>query len=516
MESREEPPAPPAGETPGVSGGLFAEFPDRILLRLGVPRVQFPLVRAVRSQDDLDQVAPKLPQEAAEALYMLASGYSVDETLRELDRAVEAAPAVDPEDFEKALDHPDSRRRFFVVEDDLELAAILEAPLEKWRVFLHPTQRSLVERDWNGPVRVLGGAGTGKTVAALHRAKYLAVRVFTGADDRVLFTPFTRNLAADIRENLAKICPPEAMARIEVVNLDKWVSDFLRKNNYRFEIDYGKRTGELWEKALVLAPSQLPLDERFYREERERVIQLQNITILQDYLKAPRLGRGVRLSRPQRAAVWPVFEEYRIQLQEHGLKEPEDALRDARLLLESKGDVLPYRAVVVDEAQDMSPEAFRLIRCIAGPGHKNDLFVVGDAHQRIYRHKVVLGRCGIDVRGRGRRLRISYRTTEETRRWAVNLLRAVAVDDLDGGTDDRKGYRSLLHGAAPQVQRREHGFVDRFIRFSRPGPTVRSPLGPCGSIGGSGGSAKGTVFRRSVRRIGLGPYDGRFPHRARA
>jgi len=113
---------------------------------------------------------------------------------------------------------------------------MLNAPLEQWRVFLHPSQRRLVERDWNGPVRVLGGAGTGKTVAALHRAKWLAENRYTGVNDRILFTTFTRNLAADIREDLAKICAPETMSRIEVVNLDKWVQDFLRRNRFELRI----------------------------------------------------------------------------------------------------------------------------------------------------------------------------------------------------------------------------------------------------------------------------------------
>ena len=111
---------------------------------------------------------------------------------------------VDTEDYAKALEKPTSKQRFYVVEDELELAAILHAPLEKWRVFLHPSQRNLVERSWNGPVRVLGGAGTGKTVAALHRAKYLAQQIYTRQEDRILFTTFTRNLAADIQDKIGR------------------------------------------------------------------------------------------------------------------------------------------------------------------------------------------------------------------------------------------------------------------------------------------------------------------------
>lgn len=431
---------------------LFASIHDRHLIKLGIPVDLLPLVRNICTDNQLDRAAQQLPTEAQEALTALAAGYTLDEVLREYDRAGEGGSLVDTDDYKKALDNPDSKQRFVVVEDDIALQEILEAPLEKWRVFLHPSQRTLVERDWNGPVRVLGGAGTGKTVVAIHRAKYLAEKVFTEEHDRVLFTTFTRNLAADIKENLAKICPDKLMRRIEVVNLDRWVSSFLKKNDYNYDIDYGERTKSLWGKAITLAPSELGLDDTFYREEWERVIQSQAITSFADYLKAPRIGRGVRLSRQNRKIIWPVFEEYRVLLNENNLREVDDAMRDACALIREKGNILPYRAVVVDEAQDMGTQAFMLIRAIAGEEHKNDIFIAGDAHQRIYRHKVVLGRCGIKIIGRSRKLRINYRTTEENRHWAVSLLEGVSFDDLDGGTDDQKGYKSLLHGMVPKVK----------------------------------------------------------------
>ncbi len=447
---------------------LFASIHDRHLLKLGVPEDLIPLVRNIFSDEQLEQVVTQLPTEANEALTAIAAGYTLDEVFREFDKSADEKEKIDAENYEAALENPDTKRRFFVVEDDLILQEILEAPLEKWRVFLHPSQRSLVERDWNGPVRVLGGAGTGKTVVAIHRAKWLAENTFTDENDNILFTTFTRNLAADIKENLSKICPGKLMRRIEVVNLDRWVSGFLRKNEYTYDIDYGKRTKPLWEKALTLAPSELGLNDSFYREEWDRVIQPQAISSFADYLTASRVGRGVRLSRQNRKYIWPVFEEYRVLLNENNLREVDDAMRDACALIRDKGDILPYKAIVVDEAQDMSAQAFRLIRqMIPGGEQKNDLFIVGDAHQRIYRHKVVLGRCGIKIIGRGRKLRINYRTTEENRRWAVNLLKGLTFDDLDGGEDDQKGYKSLIHGIVPKVECAEsfQAEIDIIIKY---------------------------------------------------
>ena len=446
--------APRKEEPEEEDTGLYAEHRDRELVQLGVPEPLMPLVRSIETEEDLDRMQPHLPQEAYEALFLLAAGDPPERVYRQmLEMRQVRAEEVDTEDYEAALENPDTQRRFRVVDDELELAEILSAPLEKWRVFLHPSQRRYVEMNANGPVRVLGGAGTGKTVVAMHRAKYLVENVFDGPDQRLLFTTFTRNLAADIEENLAKICSPETLGSIEVVNLDRWVSEFLRRQGYDYEIDYGRRTEDLWDDAMTLAPEEVGLPRSFYREEWEQVIQPHEILELRDYLRVARTGRGTRLSRGQRKEIWPVFEEYLALLNEKRLREPDGAMRDARMLLEKKGEILPYRSIVVDEAQDLGRQAYLLIRQMV-PQQPQDIFIVGDAHQRIYRHPIVLGRCGIDIVGRGRRLRINYRTTEQNRRWAVQLLEGVSFDDLDGGEDTHAGYKSLLHGVDPEV----HGF----------------------------------------------------------
>jgi hypothetical protein len=432
---------------------IFEEVRDKHLIKFGIPKELIPMVRNICTESQLDKVIEYLPSEAGEVLLALGAGYTIEEVYNEFDLSAKDSKPVDIEDYEKALDNPDTKRRFFVAEDDLVLQEILEAPLEKWRVFLHPSQRNLVEKEWNGPVRVLGGAGTGKTVVAMHRAKWLVENVFTKESDKIIFTTFTRNLAADIRENLSKICSEKQMRKIEVINLDSWVSGFLRKNGYSYEIDYGSRSKPLWEKAISLVPDELSLDETFYREEWERVIQPGSVISFAEYSKISRIGRGVRLNRKERKLIWPVFEEYRLLLNENRLREVEDAMRDASVLIGEKGDILPYKAVVVDEAQDMSMQAFRLIKSmIPDDQQKNSIFIVGDAHQRIYRHKVVLGQCAINIIGRGKKLRINYRTTEENRCWAVNLLKGINIDDLDGGLDDQKGYKSLLHGNMPRIE----------------------------------------------------------------
>ena len=433
-----------------ANAGLFAQVKDKHILRLGVPEELTSLVRNIKTDTELEALEDRLPQEAYEALYMLASGFSLEEVFREMEKPEDEVP-VDQKDFAAALQNEDSKRRFYVIDEAKDLAEVLNAPLDQWRIFLHPKQRRLVSMQANGPVRVLGGAGTGKTVVAMHRARYLAEEVYTKKEDRILFTTFTRNLATDIQENLRKLCSVDGLSRIDVVNLDAWVANFLRGQGYRHQVVFDEDENDAWSFALDQAPIDLHLAPNFYRSEWEQVIQAQNITDIDQYLKASRIGRGTKLSRDAKKRLWPVFQEYRAQLNEQGKKEYVDLVRDARGLIQSKGISLPYRAVIVDEAQDMSAEAFRLLRAMV-PESPNDMFIVGDAHQRIYRHRVSLGQCGINIRGRGKKLRINYRTTDEIRRAAVSLLEGREIDDLDGGADQQKGYLSLTHGQAPVVR----------------------------------------------------------------
>ena len=441
-----------------VPDSLFAQIADEQLMQLGVPAALLPSLRAISNEDGLTRLLEWLPPDCVDALILLADGRSFEEVLTELEK--ERPSTVDPTDVDTALNQPDSQAEFVVLTDDEELEAILSAPLEQWRVVLHPSQKRLVERHWNGPVRVLGGAGTGKTVAAMHRARWLA-RSFLGAGeaargDKVLFTTFTRNLSTDIRSNLAKICTPQELQRIEVTHLDAWVSSYLRSQGLTIKVFNKEARDAAWSVAMLVADPELGLDLRFYEEEWKEVVLAQGCSTQDEYLVAKRIGRGTRLNRQKRISIWPVFDALRSELRQRGLWEPEEAKQAAADRLNASGQPPRYRAIVVDEAQDFDVAAFRLLRALAGAEHTDDLFIVGDPHQRIYGRPLVLGQCGINVRGRSRKLRINYRTTEETRAWATAVLQGIDFDDLDGGSDPISDTRSLLHGDQPLVK----GFED--------------------------------------------------------
>ncbi|MBX5437676.1 MAG: AAA family ATPase, partial [Alicyclobacillaceae bacterium] len=480
---------------------------DEMLLRLGIPADFLPRLRRIHSESDLEQLVAVLPQEAGEALQFLAIGEPYESVLQWVlestgvgagagaDEATygeptgghipvpaaanelegggaspqsasnakgggvatanvlpvrEANPA--PGSFLDALTRHGSRR-VAVVTSDEQLQAMLDQPLAKWRTFLHPSQRSLVEGHFHGPVRVLGGAGTGKTVVALHRARWLAQHLEGG---RILVTTFNRNLAETLRQQLESMCTPDELERLEVCGIDQLAYRVfqlaLRENGRSVSHPElfdpaDRRALSYWDAALREEGWDLS-QRRLVIDEYVQVIQFHGIDTWDEYVATPRTGRGVRLSRPQRASLWRVVEKFRTITQAEGLYTFTDILRIARQWLESHPGIVVFRAAVVDEAQDLHPEAFRLLRVLVPPGD-NDLFITGDAHQRIYGSRVVLSRCGIHIRGRrSRRLRINYRTTEQIRRDALGVLSGLAIDDLDEGIDDGRDV-SLLSGPKP-------------------------------------------------------------------
>jgi superfamily I DNA/RNA helicase len=301
---------------------------------------------------------------------------------------------------------------------------------------------------------------------AIHRARYLASKVFTGPTDRILFTTYTGNLAENIEGTLKTFCGSERQ-RIDVVHLHAWAVRFLRTQGHDKDIASPEEIEACWNEAVALSGVR-EFDPAFLRKEWEDVVQANGIETLDAYLKVPRMGRGKTLTRPQRGQLWVVFQRYRQALERRHRLDWLSLIHQVRLLLESGQAKPPYRAVLVDEAQDFHPEEWRLIRALVAK-EANDLFVVGDAHQRIYGRSVSLSRCGISIQGRSSLLRINYRTTEQIRAWAMYILEGVDADDLDGQRDDARGYRSLLTGPEPEVhhfttRNEEREFLTAFLK----------------------------------------------------
>ena len=440
---------------------LFGGLTKEVMIELGAPQDLIPFLRSIPDKDAFNADKDKLPSDVYENFSWVAEGFDPKEiidmikadtsdTELEQEETEKGEPLPVSEDFSVALKNSESKKSFVVIEGEEELRRIMAEPLEKWRVFLHPTQRKIVKKNYKGSARVLGGAGTGKTVVAMHRAKYLASQI--SDDKRILFTTFTANLAEDIKGNLRKICSLEELHKIEVINIDAWVMRFLNEVGFSAKIEYGEEIDKLWDQAVANSLSELDFPWSFYKDEWNRVVIPQEALSLEKYIKAKRTGRGVRLDRKKRIEVWKVFDAYLSLMKEEQIRDINMAMYECSKLFTSSGTKNKYAHIIVDEGQDFSDNAFRLLRTIAGEEKPNDIFIVGDSHQRIYNNYPTLSKCGINVRGRSSVLKINYRTTEETRKYAFALLNGISFDDLDDDVDLGDKCRSLVHGEAPVVK----------------------------------------------------------------
>ncbi|SEC01378.1 UvrD/REP helicase N-terminal domain-containing protein [Streptomyces sp. 2131.1] len=427
---------------------LFADYSDTVMRELGIDDQVLRAVRTVIDRPQLDAFGTLLPEDQFEVLTFLAEGFTPEEVYRDvvvLRRPVHATPEP-TEDLATAIANTSSRITLITEPD--ELADILEKPFAAWRVFLHPSQRRLAYRvSYKGPAQITGGPGTGKTVVALHRVKHLLSR---SPDARVLLTTYTNALAGTLRESLALLLDDEAqLARVDVTTVNAYAYRIVRDLSGRTPSPVGdQEERKVWQK--VAKELRLPWTEQFLAQEYRHVVLAQDLRSAADYLAATRRGRGTALGPLKRAQLWRAVEAFRGALVAKGVSTHLQVCDEAaRLLGEADRSVYGYDHVVVDEAQDLHPAQWRVLRGAVDTG-PDDLFITGDPHQRIYDARVSLASLGITVTGRSTRLRINYRSTEEILAWSTGVLEDVPVEDLGGeGGDTLAGYRSLLHGRRP-------------------------------------------------------------------
>ena len=419
---------------------LLAKIDDEKLLKIGVPEELLALVKSIKDLDDLDRHEENLPQDAYENLFSLFDGVDIEDIIEE----IEAGKAKEGED---SLLSNNNKRRFVEITDDEYLAKIMEQGMEKWQLFLHPSQRKIVDSDYKGTTKVSGSAGTGKTIAALHRLKHLASQ----PQSKVLFTTYTKALKDNLRLLAAKMEVPTQ--NYELNNIDSVLMDVAKGYHVLpqgFDVlDYSgdDRSKALWTEVLDSEVSEF--DEEFLYAEYIDVIVYNNNKELKEYLVQTRTGRSKSLSRKQRVEVWKLKEKYEaLKQQKLAVDRLELFNMTANYLNEQ--NIHPYTNVIADEFQDFSNPELRFLRSLVAEG-RNDLFLTGDPFQRIYSgRKINFGAAGINVRGkRSLKLKVNYRTTEEIKRIAVSVVKGIKYDDLDGGEENNKGYVSLVHGERP-------------------------------------------------------------------
>ncbi|MGR4844591.1 3'-5' exonuclease [Rhizobium sp. LARHSG275] len=410
---------------------LFAKLSTDDALSIGVPEDWVKDVLDA-SEEKFFALADHLPQEAAEALL----DYAATGILKK-----SAPVAVDP------YSHPDAQRRFRILEGHEELAAALDQPFEKWAVFLHPSQRALVDRDSSGPVRVVGSAGTGKTVVALHR---VARTLRNEPQAKLLLTTFSEPLAAALKRklNVLLVDNPSLADSVTMSSFEQAAADLYALITGRRAYLVGREKLRAIVNEAAIAASVTKYTPQFLNSEWEHVIDAWQIDSAEAYAAVPRMGRKNRLGSKQREELWAVFGDVRKQLRSKSLLTSADLFTVVTEHFRDRGEK-PYTHVVVDEAQDLGVAELRFLSAIV-PDRQDALFFAGDIGQRIFQQPFSWKGLGVDIRGRSFTLKLNYRTSHQIRRMADRLL-PDNVRDVDGEEDQRKGTVSVFNGVEPII-----------------------------------------------------------------
>ena len=430
---------------------LFANIAESDLLEYGVPPEWLDDVRGVTEEDALLELAEHLPGEAQEALLVLATG-GVPDLLEQKD------VGADP------FSHPDAQRRFRVMANVEELERALEYPWEKWVIYLHPAQRQIVERDFSGPFRVSGTAGTGKTVVAIHRAAFLARK---NTEARVLLTTFSDVLADALQTKLRRVLhnEPRLMERVEVTSIDT-----VGERLYQVQLGIPNiATREQIQEILASEAGEDNFSLRFLLSEWESVVDAWQLDSWEAYRDIRRLGRRTRLPVERRSVLWTIFERLKVELRERGLITRAEMFRLLTKHLEERRNP-PFEFAVVDEAQDIGVAQLRFLAALGGE-RPDSLFFAGDLGQRIFQTPFSWKALGVDIRGRSQILKLNYRTSHQIRSQADRLL-GPEVTDVDGNVEDRRGAVSAFNGESPVIwlfdnEEEENETVGNWLRERR-------------------------------------------------
>jgi hypothetical protein len=412
---------------------VFADLPDQTLLGYGVPPEWVLDVREA-TDESLLSLADHLPAEAVEALLELATGGKPR-------AAAAVAKSANP------FDHPDAQRRFRVMANADELARALDYPWDRWTVFLHPDQRQTVERDYAGPARVAGSAGTGKTIVALHRAAFLAR---SHADSRVLLTTYSDTLANALRGKLRRLLgnEPKLGERIDVHSLTAVGLRLHKAHVGPVALAGHEAIRDMLRAAAATVPGH-KFSFTFLASEWEHVVDAWQLGDWESYRDVARLGRKTRLPEAQRKLLWTIFDQVRGELAGRKLVTEAGMFASVAAAI-AKAKHVPFDFTVVDEAQDLSIAHVRFLAALGG-SRPNALFFAGDLGQRIFQQPFSWKTLGVDVRGRSRTLRVNYRTSHQIRSQADRLL-GPSFSDVDGNDEKRNDSVSVFNGPPPTIK----------------------------------------------------------------
>lgn len=316
--------------------------------------------------------------------------------------------------------------------EQLKMATIREI-MEHPEGYLCGEQKKVYSIDTAGPIMVRGCAGSGKTLVAIARARFLdsyAHGLFGHA--KIGFFTYDTSLRKEVTRYLEN-------TKIKVDNIDRWVNKFLREQR-------GYKIGMLptnpgWNGKFHLCLQQAKLkvfgkqsgraicmkSNGFYKDEIEW-IKYRQIEDEETYLNTPRVGRGTadRVSSEDRHLLWGLKVAYDEYASAKGLMLFEDLINAAVKELQkrplSEDELFSY--VIVDEAQDFTLAKLRLISLItAGLPEKKNLTLFADAAQQIYQCGFSWKEANISIAGRrSYAFNKNYRNTRQIAEAACSLM----------------------------------------------------------------------------------------------
>lgn len=305
-----------------------------------------------------------------------------------------------------------------------ELEAAATQPVEEWMTWLAPDQRALSRRSTNGPSRIRGSAGTGKTVVGLHRLAALAERS-TGP---LLWVTYVKTLPGVLATLYRRLSPGTA-PRVEFTGLHALAVRLLWERGQQVALTRDETAFNIaW---LHTRDGLEDLRGRdYWRDEVSAVIKARGLTVVEDYLSLQRTGRVTPLPESRRRSVWRLYEAYTAELRRRGEHDYEDLLTLALLAVRQAPPLTSWSAVVVDEAQDLTRTGLELLHALAGD-RPDGLTLIGDSAQSVYAGGCTLREAGISVSGRSAVLRVNYRNTSEVLTAAFEILADASGDDLE-------------------------------------------------------------------------------------
>lgn len=433
-----------------------------------------------------------------------------------------AVPLSTPVVVADPLPQEHSWDRALLTEEEIGTAlldSLMTRPVEEWMAFLHPSQAKVVRRSFNGPSRIRGSAGTGKTVVGLHRAAYLAR---ADPEARVLVTTYVATLPSVLSQSLRQLAP-DVVDRVAFTNVHKFANSVLAARGVPHQVQpravedaFSAAWAQVGRSGLL---GSMGLPRRYWEDEVMVVLRGRGVTDFATYADLSRTGRKFRLGVDQRRAVWDLYLAYCTNLRGAGVTDyagtilrAEDALRSAPY--GSVPSEQPITSIIVDEAQDLSCAQIRMLHQVVGD-RPDGLTLIGDGQQSIYPGGYTLAEAGVSLAGRGVVMDVNYRNTAQIIEFAERLVDGDEFADIEGSVAraDRRD-EVFRNGAEPVVWTGNRSALGRAVyeRVRDLMQIVGTELSDVGVLSPTLAGVQDVreyLGRHGVETVDLKDYDGR-------